>query len=100
MKGPAIIPWLRKKEWITVLSGATMVRTRSTPATRKLSQIASNSREPRPCTRCRDRTCTAKTQPLGEEPNSQARTSPMMKPSMRPARSATRKTRESSGRAP
>ncbi len=93
MKGAAIIPWLRKNDRISWLSRASRVRTLVTPRRRKPSQIASSSRLPMPARRASGRTLIANTQPQRGEPNSQSRTSPMTKPSMRPAASATRKKR-------
>jgi len=75
------------------LSRASIVRTLSTPARRKQSQIALKSRVPAPLSRPRWRTWMAKIQPQGGEPNSQARISPITKPSMPSALSATRKKR-------
>ena len=48
MNGPAIMPWLRKKDRISVLSRESIVRTLRTPARRKFAQIASSSRVPIP----------------------------------------------------
>jgi hypothetical protein len=75
-----------------------MVRTLSTPQPRNASHITSNSWLPTFCSRTPGSTPRAMIQPQGGDPNSQARTSPTMKPSSRPSSSATRKKRL--GRAP
>ena len=70
MKGPIIIPWLRKNERISVLSRDSMVRTLLTPAFLKPSQIARSKRVAVPANLASGRTSMAKTQPQGGEPNS------------------------------
>ena len=51
MNGPAIMPWLRKNDRISVLSRASIVRTLRTPARRNAAQIAASSRVPTPACR-------------------------------------------------
>ena len=79
--------------------------TQLTPIFLNSPDIASNSASPTPCSRVPESTVSAKIQPQGAEPNSQARSSPTMKPSSRApasggADSATRKMRSSGGPAP
>src|SRR5512138_834715 len=93
MKGPPIMPRLRKNESRSCASLASIVRTCCTPAFRKRRQISSKRRDPSPWSRALGLMWIAKIQPEGGDPNSQARTSPTMKPSMSPSRSATRKNR-------
>jgi len=95
MNGPAIMPWLRKNDSTSALSRASIVRIVRTPARRKPAEIASSRREPTPACRASGWTSIPNTQPQGGEPNSQSRTSPMMKPTTREPVSATRNWRPS-----
>ena len=59
----------------------------------KFAQIVCKSCVPTPDSRASGLTSMPNTQPQGEDPNSQSRTSPITKPTTRPSHSATRKFR-------
>lgn len=80
MYGPAIIPSLRKNTDGSWLFLATIVRILLTPAFLNSFDIAFSIALPTPCSRDSGSTDNANTQPQGADPNSHARTSPMMKP--------------------
>jgi hypothetical protein len=93
MYRPERSPRLRKNDNVTLLLRSTIVRTVVTPAPFRRRQISSNIRFAIPAPRIFGETAIAKHQPHGAEPNSQARTSPAMNPTISPPASATRKIR-------
>ena len=93
MYRPERSPWLRKNDSVTLLFRFTMVLTVVTPAAFRRRQISPNIRFAIPDPRIFGATASAKHQPHGAEPNSHARTSPAMNPTITPPASATRKIR-------
>src|SRR5579863_8503268 len=74
------MPSLRKKSRGRSPYVATIVRILPTPAFLNSPEIASSRALPIPCRRTFGSTDSAKTQPQGDDPHSQARISPIMKP--------------------